>query len=166
MQFLKQSLNWNFSLLSLLLLGMRRLNKFVLLSKFCKSWSWRLKCVGVRDATLTGKCCIAIHTYETDESRKYKSEPRSSKCSLPTYLGQRRNKLTCVLTYLHNPNAVDPRWWRWSKTVMYFQNHSHINKKINQRARSATASKYNDTGTQLTPVGDSGEVGNRQSEVM
>ena len=79
-------------------------------------------------------------------------------------IGQRRNKLTGVLTYLHNPNAVDPDDDNEDSDVFSMPLVAEIRKIIQELVQRLQAS--NDTGTQLTPVGDSGEMSNRQCEVM
>ena len=84
--------------------------------------------------------------------------------ALSRRIGQRRNKLTGVLTYLHNPNAVDPDDADEDSDVFSMPPIAEIRKIIKELVQRLQAS--NDTGTQLTPVGDSGEVSNRQCEVM
>jgi len=77
---------------------------------------------------------------------------------------QRRNKLTGVLTYLHYPNAVDQNDDDEDSDVFSIPPVTEIRKIIKELVQRLQAS--NDTGTQLTPVGDSGEVSNPQCEIM
>jgi hAT family C-terminal dimerisation region len=84
--------------------------------------------------------------------------------ALSRRIRQRRNKLSGVLTYLHNPNAVDQDADDEDSDVFSIPPVTEIRKIIKELVQRLQAS--NDTGTQLTPDGDSGEVSNPQCEVM
>jgi len=86
--------------------------------------------------------------------------------ALSRRIRQRRNKLTGVLTYLHNPNAVDQDDDDDDEEsdVFSIPPVTEIRKIIKELVQRLQAS--NDTGTQLTPVGDSGDLSNPQCEIM
>ena len=81
--------------------------------------------------------------------------------ALSRRIRQRRNKLTGVLTYLHNPIAVDQDDDDEDSDVFSIPPVTEIRKIIKELVQRLQAS--NDTGTQLTPVGDSGEVSNHSA---